>query len=104
MDITAIKDILKQFKQQLSKTITLDEVVVFGSYARGDARKDSDIDVIVVSNDFANMNDIDRLRLVDKASIAVDAEIIGVGITPEERQKLNPYTIMGQAFIKGISV
>jgi predicted nucleotidyltransferase len=44
------KSVLKQFKASLKKTLgdQLDELMLFGSKARGDDRPDSDLDVLVI--------------------------------------------------------
>lgn len=44
------KETLKEFKETLKKVLTdnLLEVKLFGSKARGNARKDSDVDVLVI--------------------------------------------------------
>ena len=44
------KKALKEFKKELEKKLktNLVQMVLFGSKARGDARKDSDIDVLIV--------------------------------------------------------
>lgn len=45
--------IIKRFVAALSKEgITVDKIILYGSYAKGKARPDSDIDVAVVSRDF----------------------------------------------------
>lgn len=45
--------IIKRFVAALSKEgITIDKIILYGSYAKGKARPDSDIDVAVVSRDF----------------------------------------------------
>jgi uncharacterized protein len=45
-----IKSILAKAKPELQKKYPLSELGVFGSYARGDANEDSDIDVLVDFN------------------------------------------------------
>ncbi len=45
--------VIKQFVNALKQEgITIDRVILYGSYARGHARPDSDIDVAVISKDF----------------------------------------------------
>lgn len=47
-----ILDFLKQHKQEMHDSFGVTRIGLFGSYARGDAREDSDIDVAIelVSN------------------------------------------------------
>ena len=51
---------LKKFLKKLSKDFLIKEIILFGSRARGDEREDSDIDIIIVSNDFKNMTFFER--------------------------------------------
>ena len=45
--------IIKRFTTALiKKGITVDKIILYGSYAKGKGRPDSDIDVAVVSRDF----------------------------------------------------
>ncbi|MBI4330127.1 MAG: nucleotidyltransferase domain-containing protein [Chloroflexi bacterium] len=46
-----------------ARGIRADRIVVFGSFARGRQRRDSDIDVLVVSRDFRNKSIFDRAEL-----------------------------------------
>ncbi|MEK6539595.1 MAG: nucleotidyltransferase domain-containing protein [Deltaproteobacteria bacterium] len=49
---TVIK-IIERFIAAVEKEgITLDKVILYGSYAKGKERRDSDIDIAVVSKDF----------------------------------------------------
>ncbi len=51
---------LKEFKKDLSRDVSVDKMVFFGSRARGDFKKESDIDLIIVSKDFENRNFLKR--------------------------------------------
>ena len=46
-----------------NRGIKVDKIVVFGSYARGDKREDSDIDIIIVSRNFRNKSIFERVEL-----------------------------------------
>ena len=66
---------LRTFRRKVSKRFRVRQMVLFGSRARGDARRDSDIDLIVVSDAFRRKNAIDRaymMRLEWDLEYAVD--------------------------------
>jgi len=46
-NITRIKDILKTNKQMIMEEYGVKEIALFGSYVRGEQKRNSDIDVIV---------------------------------------------------------
>jgi len=48
MDNEEVIENLKVYKQLLSKHMNFDEMILFGSYAKGNARDDSDVDVAIV--------------------------------------------------------
>jgi len=48
MDYTEVIKILQKYKKILSKHMTFDQMVLFGSYAKGNAHEESDVDVAIV--------------------------------------------------------
>lgn len=48
-----IKD-LRKFIKKVRKNIKVSKFILFGSRARGNYRKDSDVDLLVISKDFKN--------------------------------------------------
>lgn len=48
MDKTEVIEILKKYKKLLSRHMSFESLILFGSYTRGDQREDSDIDVAVI--------------------------------------------------------
>jgi predicted nucleotidyltransferase len=73
---------LKEFKSALEAAgIKVDRIILFGSYATGNATEGSDIDVAVISEDFKGMNLIKRLETIGlalaKARIMEPIEAIG---------------------------
>jgi predicted nucleotidyltransferase len=60
-EIIKIKKILINFFRE--KGLSIERIVVFGSYAKGKENKDSDIDLIIVSRDFRNKDIFERVKL-----------------------------------------
>jgi len=60
-----LEDRIGRFLQKASERVHLDRVIAFGSRVRGDALKRSDLDLIVVSDDFGGIRFFDRPGLVD---------------------------------------
>ena len=64
MDIRRIRKPINMFLRAIPKDIQVDEVIIFGSYLHGEATKDSDIDVIVVSDSFQKWDEDKRLDVL----------------------------------------
>ena len=61
-----VLNILRELAKRLEKRITVNSLILFGSYARGEERMESDIDFIVVSEDFPRKFS-DRFDIVREA-------------------------------------
>jgi len=80
-----IQDIITKYQQEIEKLgIRPQKIILFGSYAGGIPREDSDIDVIVIADDFKNMNMRERLELLGIAAGRVYEPIEALGYTQEE--------------------
>ena len=81
-----VEDAIERFLRALSRKIDVKEVYLFGSHARGDWLKYSDIDLIVVSDDFRNMKFMGRLELVEEVqwNEKIRPHIEVIPLTPEE--------------------
>ena len=82
-----ISKTLKEFKSALEAAgIKVDRVILFGSYATGNAREGSDIDVAVISEDFKGMNLLKRLETIGLAlaKAKIMEPIEGIGYTKKE--------------------
>ena len=69
-------------------------VVLFGSWARGDARAESDIDLLVLSKHFSRSR-LDRHRDIFEAAKAVTQDFASkvsvIPLTPEETRATKPF-------------
>lgn len=53
-----------EFVSKVRRRINVAEVYVVGSRARGDYRDDSDIDLVIISNDVEGLNHLRRMELL----------------------------------------
>ena len=69
-------DIINEYISKLSKEIKIDKVILFGSYAKGTNREDSDIDLAIFSDDFSNMERIEALKflLLKASDLTIDLQ------------------------------
>jgi len=98
-----IKNIIERFKAELIKlNIRPQKIIVFGSYAKGNPREDSDIDIVVISEDFRNLNLRERLEILGLAAGRVFEPIEALGYTPEESKEANPISILNEVLASGV--
>jgi predicted nucleotidyltransferase len=91
---TGIKRIIKRYRDELTHSgITVTVIYLYGSYAYGCIHEGSDIDLIVVSADFAKFSLRERLELLGLAAGRIMEPIQSYGVTPEEikQQKLSSF-------------
>jgi len=88
MDKNAVLKILSRFKKALeSKGTKINKMILFGSYAIGKYKEGSDIDVIVISEDFGGKGYWERIDILSDAIYEVFEPIEAVAMTPEEWEK-----------------
>lgn len=88
MDKKAALKVLERFRDALeSQQIKVDKLILYGSYAIGANRKGSDIDVVVVSKDFAGKDYWARTEMLSRAIYDVFEPIEAVALTLEEWDK-----------------
>lgn len=76
---------VKKFKNALeSINIRVDQLILFGSYAEGTAREDSDIDLVVISSSFSDKSYWERINILTDAIYQVFAPIEASAFTPDE--------------------
>lgn len=78
-----LKKLLNLYIKVLQKSIPVDMVILYGSYARGQPRDWSDIDLIVVSSLF-NGGTIDDYLLLSRAARKVTPQIEAIPYKPSD--------------------
>ena len=79
-----IKNILQQHKPELSEKWKVKSLGIFGSYVRGEARKGSDLDLLVEIDDIK----MERLKFIALENDLSD--LLGIKVDLVEKQALNP--------------
>jgi predicted nucleotidyltransferase len=91
-----IKKIAKEYKYELLRNhIRVTKMLLYGSYARGNPKPYSDIDLVVVSPDLARFSPLRRQEILAELTMNIDAPLEVIGYTPQEIKK-SSYTIFGQ--------
>ena len=85
--------------------LRVERVFLYGSYAYGSPRSRSDVDLVILSADFAQM---DRRRRQEQLAIwawkAGVGDIEAWGLTPEEFEVASDLSIMGEVRERGVAV
>jgi uncharacterized protein len=85
MDKAAAIKIINQFSSAInSKGVTLHKLILYGSFASGVSREGSDIDLIVISDDFIGKDYWERIDILSQAIYEIFAPIEAVAFTREE--------------------
>jgi predicted nucleotidyltransferase len=80
-----IETIVSRYVAELKRNgISPKKVILFGSYARGDATPLSDIDLVIISDDLAKWPAIKRIEMLSRLTACVDAPLDVLGYTPDE--------------------
>lgn len=64
--------------------VQVSQVLLYGSHAKNTAHADSDIDIIIISDNFTGKNLLERLQLLAKGLRNISDPIEAYGFTPEE--------------------
>lgn len=107
MGIKKVKPIIDLYLKDLKKVVRPQKVIVFGSYAKGKATSESDLDLVVISQDFTNVSLDKRFSLLFQArrhpktrKIAMDI----FGYTQKEYDSASLLTTLGEVKETGITV
>lgn len=82
----AIKNIGSRVAEVLSRSIKVDQLILFGSHAYGKPREDSDFDIAVISDDLGRIGMLERMSLLSKAVLGVDRRVELKGFDKKEFQ------------------
>ena len=85
MDQEAVLSIAKEYVAAVRKVMGATSIFLYGSYAKGTATKDSDIDIAVVVNQIPG-DYLDAVSVLWKLTRSVSQEIEPVLLTPDDQK------------------
>ncbi len=99
-----LKEKLKSFRQKAGKDIMIERMILFGSRAEGKAKKDSDIDLLIVSPQFRKLDFFKRgAKMYDYWDLKYPVDFLCY--TPEEFKELSKQiTLVAEAVKNGIEL
>jgi len=81
---TDVRDIIRCYVDKPKRDIKVQRVILYGSYARGKPREESDIDIAVISDDFAKTSWVQRQELLGVRMLGCDTHLAPIGYTFQE--------------------
>lgn len=88
MDREQVLSIVSRFRKALeARGVRPERIILFGSHADGTAHEGSDIDLVVISGDFADKGYWDRIEVLAEAVAELWEPIEAIAMTPEEWEK-----------------
>lgn len=93
-----LKDLIKNLE---SKRIEVYSVILFGSYARGNPKRYSDIDIAIISPNFRNKSILKRQELLGEAIFPLMAPIEALGYSPDELKSPSPLSFPSEILATG---
>ena len=85
MDKAKARKLVEQYANIVINNMVVNKIILYGSYARGDYRKDSDIDVaVIVPKESVSKNIIDDMAKLFKLRRNISTDIEPVLLIDEE--------------------
>ena len=89
-----LNSIIKGFISRLSNEIDISEVVLFGSYANGNAKEHSDIDLAIISDSFLDQSHLKNMQFLSKIAANYNSLIEAIPFTLQEYKNLDKRTLL----------
>ena len=96
MDPQSIQPEINTYLDKVENHIAIKQAILFGSVAKYSAKPESDVDLLILSDDFSNMDFDQRSSLLYRLSVGFPHNLHVYGLTPTELDQASPLTTLGQ--------
>jgi predicted nucleotidyltransferase len=93
--------VIRQAIEYLLQKIRIDQAVLFGSHARGEADEWSDVDLAVISPDFARMSHKKVMDLLVEVGVTVHSSVEIRPYPPKDLKEARPTNFLGYVLAQG---
>ena len=98
---TRPEELVRRAIEYLRERVQVQQAILFGSHARGEADAWSDVDLAVISPDFARMSHAKLMDLLVEVSLAVDPLVEIRPYTPKDLKEARPTNFLGHILAEG---
>ena len=98
---TELEKIISDFVKRLQQGIDVEAIILYGSYARGTAYDQSDIDLAVISPDFEGVPLFRRQEVIAELTLRRDRRITPIGYPPSEYLNPGRHSFLGEIIRTG---
>jgi predicted nucleotidyltransferase len=94
MDKRSVTEIVELFRRCIAaRGINPQKVILYGSHASGSSNPESDIDIVVISEDFVGKTYWERIDILADAIYEIFAPLEAVAMTPEEWERGDSFIV-----------
>ena len=100
-----VQEIIKQYKESLRECgVKVEHFILYGSFAQGNPREYSDIDLVVVSESFQKMDLRERLEVLGVGAAKIMKPIEARGYTSKEIELAPKISFLSEILKSGINI
>lgn len=90
-----LKKELKDYLNKVNSVVKIDRAFLVGSHATNTAKKDSDVDLLILSDKFKKMSFDDRLKILYRQTVNLDLNLHIHPVTEKELNSASNLTSLG---------
>jgi len=96
-----VDEIITGYISELASEIPVEEVILFGSYAHGNPKEHSDIDLAIISDWFRDKTRIESMQYLSRIAARYNTLIEAIPFTTDEYRQLDKRTFLAGIVKRG---